>query len=75
MDNMTNSREHLEEAQSISEIIAIEMYEDGFVTESQLENFLIFARSKTADRLVTFGDDIREKARAAYVEAAKRVEL
>lgn len=72
---MTNSREHLEEAQSISEIIAIEMYEDGFVTESQLENFLIFARSKTADRLVTFGDDIREKARAAYVEAAKRVEL
>ena len=72
---MTNSREHLEEAQSISEIIALEMYEEGFVTDEQLQNFLAFARSKTADRLVVFGDDIREKARAAYVEAAKRVEL
>ena len=72
---MTNSREHLEEAQSISEIIALEMYEEGFVTDEQYERFLAFARSKTADRLVVFGDDIREKARSAYVEAAKRVEL
>ena len=72
---MKNSREHLEEAQSISEIIALEMYEEGFVTDEQYERFLAFARSKTADRLVVFGDDIREKARAAYVEAAKRVDL
>lgn len=72
---MTNTNEHLIEAQSISEIIALEMYEEGFVTESQYENFLSFARSKTADRLVVFGDDIRDKARSAYVEAAKRVEL
>ena len=72
---MLNTNEHLIEAQSISEIIALEMFEADFVTELQLENFLAFARSKTADRLVVFGDDIREKARAAYVEAAKRVEL
>jgi len=72
---MTNTAERLHEAQTVSEQIAIEMFEDGFVTESQLQNFLIFARSKTADRLVVFGDDIRAKARAAYVEASKRVEL
>ena len=66
---------HIEEAQSVSEEIAIEMFEDGFVPADQLSRFLAFARSKTADRLVVFGDDIREKARAAYVEAAKRVEL
>lgn len=72
---MANTNEHLIEAQTISEEIALEMFEAGFVTDEQLENFLAFARSKTADRLVVFGDDIRDKARAAYVEAAKRVEL
>lgn len=65
----------LETAQSISEQIALEMYEDGFVTADQLERFLAFARSKTADRIVIFGDDLRERARLAYVEAAKRVDL
>ena len=65
----------LEKAQSVSEEIALEMFEEGFIKKSQLENFLYFARSKTADRLVVFGDDIRDKARYAYVEAVKRVSL
>ena len=30
---------------------------------------------KNGNRMVIFGDDIRDKARLAYVEAAKRVEL
>jgi hypothetical protein len=63
------------EAQSVSEEIAIEMFEDGFVTQDQLDRFVEYARTKTTDRLVVFGDDIRDKMRAAYVEAAKRVEL
>lgn len=65
----------LEKAQSLSEEIALEMYEAGFVTQDQLERFLSFARSKTADRLVVFGDEIRDKARYEYVEAVKRVKL
>lgn len=73
---MTNTRErHIMEAQSVSEEIAIEMFEDGFVTQDQLDRFVEYARTKTTDRLVVFGDDIRDKMRAAYVEAAKRVEL
>jgi len=72
---MKNTTEKLERAQTVSEEIALEMFEAGYVTEDQLENFLLFAKGKTADRIVTFGDDVREAARKAYLEAIERVEL
>ena len=73
--NDINKNHNLRQAKTLSEEIAIEMYEEGFVTEIQLENFLTYARSKMTDRIVVFGDDIRDKAKLVYVEAAKRVEL
>ena len=73
--NDINKNHNLRQAKTLSEEIAIEMYEEGFVTEIQLENFLTYARSKMTDRIVVFGDDIRDKAKLVYVEAAKRDEL
>jgi len=59
----------LEIAKEIAEQIEIDLYEEGFISNEEHVKAIRFASSKIADRILAYGDEIRDTCKEAYKTA------
>lgn len=57
----------LEAAKEIAEQIEIDLYEMCFISDEKHIKAARFASSKIADRILAYGDEIRDTCKAAYI--------
>jgi hypothetical protein len=59
----------LERAKEIAEQIELELFEEGFIPDEKQVEAIRFASSKLADRILAYGDEIRDTCKEAYKTA------
>ncbi len=59
----------LEKAKEIAEQIEIEFFEAGFIPDEKQVEAIRFASSLIADRILAYGDEIRDTCKEAYKTA------
>lgn len=61
-------------AENVADIIVNTLFEAGYFRQDELDDALLFGKSKLSDIIYQYGKDVRETCKQAYKQAIEELE-